>query len=173
MTRLLTLAIALLWPSGAIAGGEVTVAPLTLLEDGEVAGCGLTSSLRFPETLAVGEVFAFREGDATAFAVRARTVPVSAEITGVRLITATHDTAADFPKVRTIAGGMIETRSVLEGFAGSSFAQSLMVTGGRFELTLSGGQTVAYELPRPMPHAVRQAYLNCAGDLFRPETEGQ
>ncbi|MGE5266572.1 MAG: hypothetical protein ACM3L9_04315 [Deltaproteobacteria bacterium] len=173
MTRQLALAIALCWPLPAIAGGEITVAPLTLLEDGEVAGCGLTSSSRSPETLALGEVIAFREGEATAFAVRARTVPATVEVTGVRLITASHDTAADFPKARMLGGGLIETRTVLEGFAGSRFAQSLMVTGGRFEITLSDGKTVAYDLPRPMPHAVRQAYLNCAGDLFRPEIEGR
>jgi hypothetical protein len=172
MIRFLISAIVLLWPMGANAGVEVTVAPLTLLEDGTVAGCGLTASLHSRETQAVGEVVAFREGDATAFAVRARTVPSSPEITGVRLITATHDTAADFPKARMITDGMIETRTVMEGFSGSSFAQSLMVTGGRFEVTFRGGQTLAYDLPRPMPHSVRQAYLNCAGDLFRPLPEG-
>jgi hypothetical protein len=46
-----------------------------------------------------------------------------------------------------------------------------MVTDGRFEIATSDGQTTTYDLPRPMPHRVRQAYLNCAGDLFRPEDE--
>lgn len=171
MIRLIALAIPLLWPFSAGAGGDITVAPLTLLENGEVAGCGLTSSTRSPKPRAVGEVIAFRDGNDTAFAVRARIDPGPAKITSVRLVTATHDTAADFPEVRTLDGGMIETRKVLEGFAGASFAQALMVTGGRFEITMSGGRTVVYDLPSPMPHTVRQAYLNCAGDLFRPDTE--
>ena len=41
----------------------------------------------------------------------------------------------------------------------------------RNEIELNDGRTVAYDLPQPMPHRVRQAYLNCAGDLFRPEDE--
>jgi len=60
---------------------------------------------------------------------------------------------------------------VLDGFLGSSFAQELMVMGGRFEIVTTAGETIAFDLPRPMPHRVRQAYLNCAGDLFRPEAD--
>lgn len=171
MTRSLAITIALLLPLKAYADPQVAVAPLTLLENGEVAGCGLTSTAHTPEAKAIGEVVAFRDGNATAFAVRARPDASSARIVGVRLITATHDTASDFPPIRTLDGGLIETRAVLVGFDGSRFAQALMVTGGRFEITLNDGSALAYDLPRPMPHSVRQAYLNCAGDLFRPEVE--
>lgn len=171
MKRLLAIALGLLWPVTGHAGADVAVSPLTLLENGNVAGCGLSSTVRTPQNTAIADVIAFRDGNATAFAVRARTQSDTPQAVGVRLITATHDTASDFPSVRPIDGGLVETRTVLEGFDGSSFAQALMVTGGRFEITLSGGMTLAYDLPRPMPHGVRQAYLNCAGDLFRPETE--
>ena len=170
--RLFAFALAL-WPVMARADTQVSVSPLTLLEDGKVAGCGLSSSARTAETTAIGEVIAFREGDVTAFAVRARTAPEAGPVTAVRLTTASHDTAAVFPKPHLLPGGILETRKVLEGFSGSSFAQELMVMGGRFEVIFGNGQSFAYDLPRPMPHAVRQAYLNCAGDLFRPEDEGR
>lgn len=151
------------------AGAEPTgsVEPLTLLENGKIAGCGMASST----ASAIGEVIAFRQGDDTAFAIRARTTAGSAAVTNVRFATASHDSKTLFPPPAPIGDGLIETRTVLEGFTGPSFAQELMVMGGRFEITTADGQTIAYDLPRPMPHRVRQAYLNCAGDLFRPEDE--
>lgn len=116
-------------------------------------------------------MIAFREGDNTAFAVRARPGSTGEAIKSVRLATASRDTAALFPPSRNLGNGLVETRTVLEGFTGSSFAQELMVMGGRFEIVTTAGDTIAYDLPRPMPHRVRQAYLNCAGDLFRPEAD--
>jgi len=147
----------------------VTVEPVTLLKNGNIAGCGLTSTVMDDAVSAIGEVIAFRDGDHTAFAIRARPGTTGAAIQSVRLATASHDTRRLFPPPKLLTNGLVETRAVLEGFTGSSFAQELMVIGGRFELITTAGETIAYDLPRPMPHRVRQAYLNCAGDLFRPE----
>ena len=147
---------------------SVMVEPVTLLENGEIAGCGFVSSATVDGAAAIGEVIAFREGDVTAFAVRARPGGNTAPITTVRLTTASHDTAKLFPPATSLPHGAVETRAVLEGFTGSSFAQELMVMGGRFEVIATDGKTITYDLPRPMPHGIRQAYLNCAGDLFRP-----
>jgi hypothetical protein len=166
--------LALVMVPAAAASAEqlVTVEPVTLMENGEIAGCGLTSTVTGGTSSAIGEVIAFRDGYSTAFAVRARPSPANGEaIKSVRLATASHDTAALFPPSRNLGNGLVETRTVLEGFSGSSFAQELMVMGGRFEIITTAGETIAYDLPRPMPHRVRQAYLNCAGDLFRPEAD--
>lgn len=150
----------------AMADNGPTVEPLTLLENGKIAGCGMMSS----SARVIGEVIAFREGTDTAFAIRARPIPGSSAVTSVRFATASHDSAALFPASAPIGDGIVEARAVLEGFTGPSFAQELMVMGGRFEITTVDG-TIAYDLPRPMPHRIRQAYLNCAGDLFRPQDE--
>ncbi|OYW54627.1 MAG: hypothetical protein B7Y80_06195 [Hyphomicrobium sp. 32-62-53] len=165
------LALAMVPTSLASAEPLVTVDPVTLLENGEIAGCGLTSTVTSGKASAIGEMIAFRDGDRTAFAVRARPNASSDAIKSVRLATASHDTAVLFPPSKLLGDGLVETRTVLEGFAGSSFAQELMVMGGRFEFVTTNGNTIAYDLPRPMPHRVRQAYLNCAGDLFRPEAD--
>lgn len=167
----LVLALAVLPASGATADPAVIVEPVTLLERGEIAGCGLTSTFTGGIGSAIGEVIAFRDGDRTAFAVRARPGSIGGAIKSVRLVTASHDTAALFPPSKSIENGLVETRTVLEGFTGSSFAQEVMVMGGRFEIITATGQTLTYDLPRPMPHRVRQAYLNCAGDLFRPDAD--
>jgi len=166
--------LALVMVPAAVASAEplVTVEPVTLLENGEIAGCGLTSTVAGRTASAIGEMIAFRDGDRTAFAVRARPSTANGQaIKSVRLATASHDTAALFPPSKTLGDGIVESRRVLEGFSGSSFAQELMVMGGRFEIVTTAGETIAYDLPRPMPHRVRQAYLNCAGDLFRPEAD--
>ena len=151
----------------AAADNGAKVEPLTLLENGKIAGCGMMSS----SAMVIGEVIAFREGNDTAFAIRARSTPGSSAVKSVRFATASHDSANLFPASAAIGDGIVEARTVLEGFTGPSFAQELMVMGGRFEITTVDGRTIAYDLPRPMPHRVRQAYLNCAGDLFRPEDE--
>jgi hypothetical protein len=153
--------------AAAEADRTATVEPVTLLENGRIAGCGMTSS----SASVIGEVIAFREGNETAFAIRARPAPGSSAVKSVRFATASHDSANLFPSPTPIDGGIVESRTVLEGFTGPSFAQELMVTGGRFEIATVDGNTIAYDLPRPMPHRVRQAYLNCAGDLFRPDDE--
>jgi hypothetical protein len=154
---------------------EVRVEPVTLMAEGQIAGCGFSSTQSHPEGTVIGEVLALREGDGTVFSIRARTdgrrdggEPAFA---GVRLTTASHDTGVLFPPPAVTTGAILETRAPLEGFTGSSFVQELMVTGGRFEMRRADGRIMAYDLPRPMPHGVRQAYLNCAGDLFRPEDE--
>jgi hypothetical protein len=156
------------------ADGEVRVEPVTLMAEGRIAGCGLASAHADTDGTVIGEVLAFREGARTVFSIRARTADLSAgqpAFAGVRLTTASHDTAVLFPAPTVSAEGIVETRAALEGFAGSSFAQELMVMGGRFEMRRPDGRVIAYDLPRPIPHGVRQAYLNCAGDLFRPEDE--
>jgi hypothetical protein len=166
------LALAMVPTSWASAEPLVTVDPVTLLEAGEIAGCGLTSTVTGGTSSVIGEMIAFRDGDRTAFAVRARPSTADGEaIKSVRLATASHDSAVLFPPSKLLGDGIVETRTVLEGFSGSSFAQELMVMGGRFEIVTTAGETIAYDLPRPMPHRVRQAYLNCAGDLFRPEAD--
>lgn len=175
MGRLLAVAIVLI-VSGTDwvrADPAAAVDPLTLLKDGQIAGCGLSATGSAAQGSAIAEVIAFRDGNETAFAVRARPGPnsTSPNAQSIRLVTATHDTAFLFPQPRRIAGGIVETRTVLQGFTGPSFAQELMVMGGRFEITGADGAVFTLDLPRPMPHRVRQAYLTCAGDLFRPEPE--
>jgi hypothetical protein len=176
MERLIAVLLMAFAMAGARTAGAEPVTnlePLTLLENGQIAGCGLSATGSEAEGSAIAEVIAFRDGNETAFAVRARSGPNSASTNAqsIRLVTATHDTAVLFPRPRRIAGGIVETRRVLQGFTGPSFAQELMVTGGRFEITGADGAVLALDLPRPMPHRVRQAYLTCAGDLFRPEPE--
>lgn len=160
----------------AASGGppEVTVEPVTLLSDGRIAGCGMKATARTSASSIISEVIAFRENDRTVFSVRAR--PAEGGFNGtpwrhLRLTTATHDTRNLFPQPQSNTQGYIETRAHLPGFTGSSFAQELLVTGGRFEITAADQSLFAFDLPHPVPHGVRQAYLNCAGDLFRPEHE--
>lgn len=47
--------------------------------------------------------------------------------------------------------------------------QRLFVTGGTLRIRQPDRPTISVTLQRPLPRGLSQAYLNCAGDLFRPE----
>lgn len=47
--------------------------------------------------------------------------------------------------------------------------QRLFVGGGTLRIALEGQPTLSVTLQRPMAGDLSRAYLNCAGDLFRPE----
>ncbi|MEM9384367.1 MAG: hypothetical protein AAGA68_04855 [Pseudomonadota bacterium] len=47
--------------------------------------------------------------------------------------------------------------------------QRLFLSGGTLRIALEDQPTLSVTLQRPLPAALRSAYLNCAGDLFRPE----
>ena len=88
----------------AAADNGANVEPLTLLENGKIAGCGMMSS----SAMVIGEVIAFREGNDTAFAIRARSTPGSSAVTSVRFATASHDSANLFPASAAIGDGIVE-----------------------------------------------------------------
>jgi hypothetical protein len=69
------------------------------------------------------------------------------------------------------AFGVLEARGTTDASEGAQFMQELMVSGGDFGLVLEGGipeVRLKMSLPGPVPHTVRAAYLNCAGDLVGP-----
>jgi hypothetical protein len=148
------------------------VEPLTLLQDRQIAGCGFRASVPLDGQTVSASVTAFRDGLETVFVVAANWPDASGAplaLDTFRLVTSSHDTAKDFPKPAVVASGNFETRARLEGFSGASFIQGIMVGGGTFELRDTNDRTATIALPAPMPQNVRGAYLNCAGDLFRPE----
>lgn len=150
----------------------VTVEPLTLFQDQQIAGCGFRASIPVDGQTVTASVTAYRDGLETVFAVSAHWPDTSGApltLDTLRLVTSSHDTTKDFPKPAAVASGLFEMRARLEGFSGASFVQGMMVGGGTFEVAAKGGRTVSIALPSPMPQNIRAAYLNCAGDLFRPE----
>lgn len=158
--------------------------PVTLMEGNRIMGCGVMARQaaggKGPRR---GEVLLMRKGEATEFVVRVDPGPLHPDAStaarngaqapvAARLATASYDSRQLFPPPRMMDGGFMETRAALGSDTGALFMQDLLVSGGTFSIEVAGGEAPrTLAMPGPMPHSVRQAYLMCAGDLFRPEDE--
>jgi hypothetical protein len=152
----------------------VTVEPVVLLKDSQLEGCGLKASYQTGPNRVEFSVVAMRDDTATRFILEARWRNLKqAQHAPDTLVfkTGTGETSADFPKASPVAPQMLRTSARLSGIEGARFIQGVMVSGGMIDLRSTSGQTLALDLPGPMPQLVRASYLNCAGDLFRPQGE--
>lgn len=50
----------------------------------------------------------------------------------------------------------------------TTFIQELMVSGAKVRLERAGTEVLEASIAGPLPQSTRAAYLNCAGDLYRP-----
>lgn len=146
--------------------------PVIELSGQDIALCGVRGTVTLPEGRVAIEV-AIRKLDGpaegTEFRVSAKLVgKVGNGPAGLSVRTATSGTTADFAAQPDYPGGVTLTGQ-LPPTEGAMFMQQLMVSGARAMLTYKGSaKPVEVTIPGPAPQSVRAAYLNCAGDLFRP-----
>lgn len=150
--------------------------PLTLMRDGEIAGCGVTArSPAVDGDLEVGlrlmKVESAPTGATFVLSVRRRSSPL-ASVIRLELMTSAGATVGRFSKPQAASDGGFEARGNLGPLEGGELMRALMISGGRFEIETADG-TAQVQIASPAPHATRAAYLNCAGDLFRPERAGR
>ena len=151
------------------------IEPLMLLEGARIAACGVRiapDAGRHP--IAAAEMRISRAGDTTLFTFSlTATAGMSVALSGVTLTTASYSTVELFPPPQPASSGRLETRTQLDAFTGADLMRELLVSGGR--ITAMSADGAAHDLPvdPPIPHGVRQAYLNCAGDLVRPGSAGE
>ncbi len=160
----------------AASAAFVSSAPLVLMNGESVAACGVRLMVSLDETsLAVDLLLAKEAGDGKPKAVlRAGYEPAelrSLPVTRLSLATTSVATSDIF----VMPGRHDEwARFIQEADASdlriSPLIQELMVGGARLEIArefLLEPDTVT--VPGPLPQGVRAAYLNCAGDLYRPD----
>ncbi len=148
----------------------VQVEPVVLLKGSEIAACGLQFvDLDTSAPLARAEVLVSRADNTTRFTITGFPSPeFSGDLARIALTTVTYDTRDLFPDPIPTEGGAITTSTTLEPFAGGDLMRELMVSGGKVEIETRAGLTQSVAIPAPVPHGIRQAYLNCSGDLVRP-----
>lgn len=146
-------------------------APVVTLDGRKaVNACGVQITvLRDEEPLVAGELVVTREGEGTrttwCSAPRARhlakptTGKAILEVRGAQRLEA----PIALPSAAPSAGC-----TTLENPSSLLF-QRLLVGGGTLRIAREGRPTLSITLPRPLPGALSRAYLQCAGDLFRPE----
>ncbi len=166
------------WAAGpAIA--QTTVEPVVLVsEAGAIKACGVRAVFKATGEEKRFELLVRREGNATILALRG---PCN------RLVNSPEG-GFEIPTLDTANYGstdvMQEKRfQSIEGLNELSapatddnialLIQELMIGGGTFACRFEGKERAeqSYRLSGPLPNQVRAAYLNCSGDLFRPEEE--
>jgi hypothetical protein len=147
--------------------------PIVGLKDGKIAQCGgrLTFD-RDGETIAI-EVDLTRHSEDTRFRLRATTSDSAdpaarfrkLEATTASISSTTLFAAPDLPTEL----GTLAYECDAAAPAVTTFIQELMVSGAQFRLLRSDGRLVELATTGPLPQSTRAAYLNCTGDLYRPE----
>jgi hypothetical protein len=167
---LLVLLCFAVWPAHAVSStGPAAVEPVVRLKDGNIRACGLRATFSGGSAAPIFELIMRRRGSDTFLELRA--------------VCGTEPDRPSRPvlKTRTVSTGdllkgeayQVKDFVVLSAPATSDkvamLIQELMIGGGSFSCFESFGKQHA--LSGPLPNQTRAAYLNCAGDLFRPEEQ--
>ena len=153
-----------------------TVEPLVLMKAREIEGCGLTSifaaggatvTARFlllrDETAARGTRFVLSASWPTPGGAGFRTLTSSFMATG------RFSTEALFGKPVARQDGAFETTGALPANEGDVLMRDVMMSGAAVTLEDQDGERLTLAIPGPVSPSVRASYLNCAGDMFRPQ----
>lgn len=170
--RALTSAFAILFVCTSItapalaAAVALEVEPIVRIHHGGVAACGLKVTARSDNTIFHVEIFNDKTSQGTRTTLRV-TATDRPGVTGARLKSRAHDTDTLLhPSGPRSEQGFAASAHLAPDTIGPLF-RDLLVTG--FDLTVTTtAKTYSWQKPGPVPHSVRQLYLMCSGDLYRP-----
>lgn len=152
---------------------EVLVLPLAGLEDGQVRQCGVRVVAGLAGAELTADIALERRGRFADLAVRGsvrnhagtgRAEPSA--LADLRLEPRNAE-LPDMPPHDT-SGGQVERRSAASDPRVTAFIQDLMLAGVVIVITRADGTSERIPIQGPLSASVRAAYLNCAGDLYRP-----
>lgn len=145
--------------------------PVALFDGSELVACGVRFSGEAEGMAFEAELVLQKRATATSFRVVARwsgdEMPKPG-IVDVRLDTVTQSTVDRLAPVAAPPSWDYAAEGEIAGLDGALLVRELMVSGVRISLRTSPREQRVSEVPGPLPQLVRAAYLNCAGDLFRP-----
>lgn len=141
--------------------------PIVLLDGRNIVACGVRIAAETGGAENRLDVMLMRTKDAADLV--ARLMPGgSRSIERFGLTTATQSSDQIFSESPLRDDGVIELRAPAASAAVTSLIQELMVSGAVLDVTYAGNEKTTSSIRGPMPQSVRAAYLNCAGDLYRP-----
>ena len=142
------------------------VLPLSGLEAGEVRQCGIRAISGEGARQLVIDIALERSGTAADLVVRASAAGTrSSDISDIRLMPHTVALASMSGPARTAEG--LERRAPASDEKITAVIHELMLRGTRAVVVIAQ-RDIAIDVPGPLSASVRAAYLNCAGDLYRP-----
>jgi len=174
-------AVPLFAAASAVAGAGAAwqVVPLVDIAGGFPVRCGYVYTevdgleLRVEKSLRFNSAGS-AEGDSVITAVEAHGVD-AAKPDAIELVTRSFDSRRDLRPVATApAGGVRLEADLQDDDAGGALFAELGVSGGLLRVGVRSADAAdlvwrEVELPAPLPRGVTAMYLNCAGDLIRPE----
>ncbi|MBS0250262.1 MAG: hypothetical protein JSR78_04275 [Proteobacteria bacterium] len=103
---------------------------------------------------------------------RAARLTVRGRVEGRRISSLSIDTASVkdgdlFGTSNALEDGSIEREADPNQAGATALIQQFFLSGASIQLHFPDGETLRLQLDGTSPNSVRQAYLNCAGDLFR------
>lgn len=153
-------------------GAPATSEPIVGLRDGKIAQCGARLIFDRGREVLLIEVDLTRQDGGARLGLRAVARQPSGAAAGLEKLeaaTASVSSAELFaaPAPSADAATLIYERDASDPRV-TTFIQELMVSGARFRLLRSDGVAFDLDTTGPLPQSTRAAYLNCAGDLYRP-----
>ncbi len=165
--KLLLLLLALAWPAHAAGPtGSHRVESLVLLKEGNIRACGVRAKVSNDQAARTFELLVRRSGSDTLLELRA---DCGANATRPILQTRTNSTADLLTGEASRSRGFLVLSAPATSDKVAMLIQEFMIGGGT--LSCAKPATESYTLSGPLPNQTRAGYLNCAGDLFRPEEE--
>lgn len=158
------------------AGSEPLLARQTvayaMMERDDIVGCAIESEFEVAGQVLTTRVTVSAAESGNLFQISA-TKPSgddgpSMKLTDVRLKTPRFDSREAFKRVPATPAGSVALSAELDTTEGAMLMQSLTVLGAEWTVSHGAGSPIVLTLPRPLAQSVRSAYLNCAGDLYRP-----
>ncbi len=155
---------------------EPAVEPLVLMKAGDIEACGLALTfISGSETIATQ--FLLRKDDkaelGTRFVLSASWPKPDAAgfrtVTALSLTAGATSTGAAFGAPVARNGGVFEASGTLPATSSDVMMRDLMIGGAVIDLQDQSGEQRALAIPGPMAQSIRAIYLNCAGDMFRPD----
>lgn len=165
--KLLLLLLALTWPAHAASPiGPHRVEPVVLLKEGNIRACGVRVKVSNYQAARTFELLVRRSGSDTLLELRA---DCGANAAQPVIQTRTISTADLLTGESSRSAGFVVLRAPATSDKVARLIQEFMIGGGTLSCGKPAGEN--YTLGGPLPNQTRAGYLNCAGDLFRPEEE--
>ena len=155
---------------------EPAVEPLVLMKAGDIEACGLALTfIAGGETIATQ--FLLRKDDkaelGTQFVLSALWPKPDAggfrTVTALSLTAGGASTGTAFGAPVARSNGVFEATGTLPATSSDLMMRDLMIGGAVIDLHDQSGERRALAISGPMSQSIRAIYLNCAGDMFRPD----
>ncbi len=142
------------------------VEPVVLLKEGDIRACGVRVTVSDAQAARTFELLVRRSGRETLLELRANCGNRAAHPV---LQTRTISTANLLTGEINQSAGFVVLSAPATSDKVAMLIQEFMIGGGTLSCVKPPGKS--YTLSGPLPNQTRAGYLNCAGDLFRPEEE--